>query len=156
MGNNTTTTSNRAVQVLAPGGSGVFTGGAVVAASVFHSVAAKNDGTVWAWGFNGNGQLGINSTTTGLTPAQVLGVGGVDTLTGVATVAAGQNNSLALKSDGTVWAWGNNSGGQLGDTTTTQRNAPVQVVGVGGSGFLTDAFAIATGTAHVLAVTATP
>ena len=65
-----------------------------------HSLALKSDGTVWAWGWNGYGQLGDGSTTNRLTPVPVSG------LTGVVAIAGGDYHSLALKSDGTVWAWG--------------------------------------------------
>src|SRR6185312_15197966 len=61
-------------------------------------------------------------------------------------IAAGGTHVLALKSDGTVWAWGSNTSGQLGDGTTTQRAAPVQVTGLSG------VTAIAAGSNHSLAV----
>jgi hypothetical protein len=80
-----------------------------VAAGSLHTVAAKPDGTVWAWGYNGYGNVGDGTTTTRYSPVQV------STLSGVRMVAAGAHHSLALKNDGTVWAWGNNTSGQLGD-----------------------------------------
>ena len=67
-------------------------------------------------------------------------------MTGVTALSAGIEHSLALRSDGTVWAWGGNAHGQLGDGTTTQRTTPVQVSG------LTGITAIATGGGHGLAV----
>ena len=76
-------------------------------------------------------------------------------MTGVAAVAGGQNHSLALKSDGTVWAWGYNTRGQLGDGTNgagTNKSTPVQVKGAEGIGLLTDATAIDAGVTHSLAV----
>ncbi len=93
-----------------------------------HGLALLNDGTVRAWGSNNVGQLGNSTAAAGgsQTPIQVSG------LAGVTEIAAGVNHSLALKSDGTVWAWGDNSFGQLGDGTTTQRNTPVQVTGLAG------------------------
>jgi alpha-tubulin suppressor-like RCC1 family protein len=95
-----------------------------VAAGLDHSLALKSDGTVWAWGANGNGQLGNGTNTPHLTPAQVPG------LSGVVSIDAGFWGSLAIKSDGTVWTWGANSFGQLGDGTTTDRWSPVQMVGI--------------------------
>ena len=84
-----------------------------------HVLALKSDGTVWAWGTNGNGELGDGTTTSRDVPVQVSG------LSGVVAVAAGQNHSLAQTADGTVWGFGANGSGQLGDGTTTQRRTPV-------------------------------
>lgn len=98
-----------------------------IAAGTAHTVALKSDGTVWAWGSNGNGQLGDGTTTDSPVPVQVSG------LTDVTAVAAGGTHSLALKSDGTVWAWGGNSNGQLGDGTTADSPFPVQVSGLEGT-----------------------
>ncbi len=86
-----------------------------------HNLALKSDGTVWAWGANGSGQLGDGTTTNRNTPIQVNG------LNSISTIACGGSWSLAMKSDGTVWAWGGNYYGYLGDGTTTSRNTPVQI-----------------------------
>jgi alpha-tubulin suppressor-like RCC1 family protein len=73
-------------------------------------------------------------------------------LTGVIAIAAGEYHSVALKSDGTVWAWGDNTYGQIGDSTSTPGYAtPVQVTGVEGDGFLTGITTIAVGAYHNLA-----
>src|SRR3990167_9473446 len=92
-----------------------------VAGGYYHSLALKSDGTVWAWGWNGYGQLGDGTTTIRKTPVQVSG------LSGIIDMAGGVGHGLALRSDGTVWAWGRNSDGQLGDGTGTERWTPVQV-----------------------------
>jgi alpha-tubulin suppressor-like RCC1 family protein len=106
-----------------------LTNGAGIAGGGTHSVACKMDGTVWAWGKNDVGQLGNGTTTT------QTGLVQVSTLTsGVVGVAAGTNHSLALKSDGTVWAWGKNDVGQLGDASNTNRSSPVQSTGSISSG----------------------
>ena len=81
-----------------------------------HSLAVTTGGNVYAWGDNSYGQLGqgtsgSGSSTTAQNPVEVKGPGGVGYLTGVASVSAGNEWSVAVKTDGTVWAWGNNSGG---------------------------------------------
>ncbi|GEM_PF-2663658 len=89
--------------------------------------ALKSDGTVWAWGYNTNGQLGNNSTTQSSIPVQV------SNITGIINVAAGYNSGYAVKSDGTVWAWGFGSDGELGNNATAQSNVPVQVSNITGA-----------------------
>lgn len=126
-------------------------GGVVaIAAGGFHSLALKSDGTVMAWGRNASGQLGDNSCEWRGAAVPVKEVGGVGVLNRVIAIAAGSDHSLALKSDGTVWAWGRNTMGQLGDTTTNDSLTPVQVQEPGG--FLTQAAAIAAGGFHSLAL----
>ena len=143
------------VQVKGPGGSGVLTGVTAIAAGTDfsdHSLALKNDGTVWAWGANGNGQLGDGTWSFRKVPVQVKGPGGSGFLTGVKAICAG-HHSLALKTDGTLWAWGTNNDGQLGiGTAFDNKNTPVQVKGPGGSGFLTGVTAISAHSRHSLAL----
>ncbi|MDQ0114055.1 RCC1 domain-containing protein [Paenibacillus harenae] len=94
----------------------------MVAAGEAHSLALKEDGTVWAWG---DGLvLGNGSYFSSTTPVQV------KDLEDVVTIAAGDRHSLALKSDGTVWAWGNNEYGVLGEDSYSIRLTPVQVQGL--------------------------
>jgi alpha-tubulin suppressor-like RCC1 family protein len=112
-----------------------------VAAGQNHSLAARSDGTVAAWGWNSNGQLGDGTTTSRTSPGPVSG------LANVARVAARNTHSYAMKTDGTVVAWGSNAYGQLGDGTKTQRTTPVAVGG------LTGVIAIAAGAGHGLALT---
>ncbi|MCX5977325.1 MAG: fibronectin type III domain-containing protein [Coprothermobacterota bacterium] len=92
----------------------------------WHTLVMKEDGTVWAWGNNGSGQLGLGDTTDRLSPVQVTALG-----SNVTALAAGGDHTLALKSDGTVWAWGWNSNGQLGLGDKTNRSIPVQVTSLG-------------------------
>ena len=106
----------------------------------FHTIALQNDGTVWAWGANWDGQLGDGSKIGRITPVRV------KSITDVVYVVAGDWHNLALKSDGTVWAWGDNSYGQLGDGSTTDRVSPVQVLG------LDSVVAISAGFGHNLAL----
>jgi inhibitor of cysteine peptidase len=91
-----------------------------------HTLALKSDGTVVAWGDNSDGQLGDGTTTARrLSPVAVPGLAAVS-----AVSASVGNTSFALKSDGTVMAWGKNDYGQLGDGSTAQRNSPVEVTGL--------------------------
>ena len=117
-----------------------LTGVTAIAGGNIHTIALKSNGTVWAWGHNGYGQLGDGTTTHRYTPVQVSGI------TGVIAIAVGEVHTIALKSDGTVWAWGSNEFGQLGDGTTTHRYTPIQVTS------LTSVTAIASGGYHTIAL----
>ena len=154
LGDNTHDGRTAPVQVKGPGGAGFLTDVTGISAGGDHSAAVKEDGTVWAWGSNSRGQLGDGTTTSSESPVQVLGPGGVGFLTGVKAVHAGRTHTVVLKDDGTVWAWGDNENGQLGDDTTTERVTPVQVVSTLGAGFLADITAIAAGDRHTAALMA--
>jgi alpha-tubulin suppressor-like RCC1 family protein len=124
-----------------------------VAGGNSHSLAVKSDGTVWAWGINDVGQLGNGESGSGLisvTPVQVEDPGDPTTfLQDVVAVAGGSNHSLAVKSDGTVWSWGFNSQGMLGNGTSgtgTNSSVPVQASN------LTDATDVSGGTFHSIAL----
>jgi alpha-tubulin suppressor-like RCC1 family protein len=93
-----------------------------VAGGNSHTCAIRNDGTAWCWGANLLGQLGINSTTSHADPRQV-----VNLVTPVVAIAGGFGHSCAVLADGTARCWGDNSAGQLGDNSTTQRLTPVVV-----------------------------
>ena len=119
-----------------------LTGVAAVAGGLMHSLAAKTDGTVWAWGHNKHGQVGDGSVTE-KRPVPVQAVG----LSGMTAVAAGDYHCLALCSDGAVWAWGQNMYGQLGNGTFSKYSAvPVRVAGLSG------VIAVAAGNRHSLAL----
>jgi alpha-tubulin suppressor-like RCC1 family protein len=107
-----------------------LTGITQVANGETHMLALDSTGKVWSWGSNLFGALG-NGTTSQVvgsnpTPVPVPG------LTAVTQIAAGIDDSFALRSDGTVWAWGINDHGQLGDGTTVNRDSPVRVPGLAG------------------------
>jgi len=127
----------------------------MVAAGAMHTVAIQADGSLWAWGDNSYGQLGIG--TTGNTPPQdtpgqiiLPGTGASDAVNHDWTaVAAGQYHTLALKSDGTLWAWGYNAGGQLGDGTNTGQSSPENISAISG---VSGVAAIAAGSAHSMAL----
>ncbi|MEW6428287.1 MAG: choice-of-anchor D domain-containing protein [Thermodesulfobacteriota bacterium] len=155
LGDNSTARRTTPVTVLADPNSTpalALTGVIAIAAGAQHSLALKQDGTVWAWGDNGSGQLGDDSLVRKLTPVQVRGPGGIAYLNGVIAVSAGQSHNLALKADGTVWAWGSNGYGHLGDNSMIQRRTPVQVAGPGGAGVLSGVIAIAAGELGSMAI----
>ena len=129
------TDTNRAVRV------GNENNWAKVSAGAAHSLALKTDGTLWAWGNNGSGRLGVG-TASGLfnTPQQV------GSANDWVKIDAGTLSSVALKSDGTLWGWGSNADGILGDGTVVQRNSPVQV------GTDTDWTECSIGASHTLAL----
>lgn len=87
-----------------------------------HSIAIKTNGTLWTWGRADNGQLG-NGTSSGWvnTPSQI------GTATNWKSIGSGNMHSMAVKTDGTFWAWGLNSNGQLGDGTLVNRSVPTQI-----------------------------
>ena len=86
-----------------------------IAAGEYHTVALKTDGSLWAWGDNGDGQLGDGTTAGKSVPTPI----GSDH--NWAQTAAGYYHTLALKTDGSLWAWGDNWYGQLGDGTTGEQ-----------------------------------
>jgi alpha-tubulin suppressor-like RCC1 family protein len=92
------------------------------------TIILKSDGTVWTWGANFNGKLGIGETNDvrELTPVEVHGAGNVGWLNSVQAIMGGEIHNVALKSDGTVWCWGWNAFGQLGNGTTNDSWVPVQ------------------------------
>ena len=153
LGDGTTTDRHTPVQVLGEGGAGFLSDMTAIVAGANHTVTLKSDGTVWAWGWNYHGQLGDGTwLNTSTTPVQVHGEGDVGFLEDIIGAAVGSHHTVALKSDGTVWAWGYNSDGQLGDGTTTERHTPVQVHGEGDVGFLSDIVAIRGGDYHTVAL----
>ena len=90
-------------------------------------VAAKTDGTMWAWGYNAQGALGVNDRTDRSSPVQV---GSDTTWTGTkGKVAGGMQYSAAIKTDGTLWLWGYNNHGNLGDNSRVYKSSPVQIPG---------------------------
>jgi len=118
---------------------------ASLAAGFYHTLALKSDGSLWAWGDNTKGQLGDGAASFNQ-PVPVR----IGTDTDWAAVAAGDFHSLALKSDGSLWAWGENSSGQIGDGLVVPANqtVPVRI------GTDTDWIAIAAGGEHSAALKA--
>ena len=117
-----------------------------VSAGANHTVALRQDGTVWAWGKNNYGQLGNTYTNDSwIAPVRVRDKDnkGIDNIVAIAT---GQNHNLALRSDGSVYSWGLNADGQLGDGTEINRSAVVKLN-------FASVTAIGTGLWHSFAVT---
>src|SRR2546422_521257 len=108
LGNGTNTDSNIPVQV------NNLTTVIAVTGGGYHSLALKSDGTVWACGRNYDGELGNGNYNNSNVPVQVSILSGVIALTS----GGGWFHSLALKNDSTVWAWGKNDYGQLGNGNT--------------------------------------
>ncbi|NDD85031.1 hypothetical protein EBZ38_12270, partial [bacterium] len=121
LGDNTATNKSSPVQTVAGG-----TNWKQVACGSTHTACIKTDGTLWMWGYNFYGQLGDNTATNKSSPVQTV-TGG----TNWKQVALGSYFTGAIKTDGTLWMWGEDGSGQLGDNTTTHRSSPVQTVAGG-------------------------
>ncbi len=100
-----------------------------VASGGQHGLALRGDGVIRSWGDNGSGQLGDGTYDSAWGLRSVLQETG-EVLSGVVAVAAGSNHSIAVRYDGTVWSWGGNSRGQVGDGTTDSRPRAVRVGGL--------------------------
>lgn len=95
---------------------------AAASGGYLHSLAIKTDGSLWAWGNNAYGQLGISMLIErSYSPTKI------GTATDWAVVSAGSTHSVAITKDGSLWAWGNNSSGQVGDGTVITRAMPVNI-----------------------------
>jgi len=123
LGDNTNVSQSSPVQTVAGG-----TNWKQVACGQSHTAAIKTDGTLWTWGYNYNGQLGINTNgySSKSSPVQTVAGG-----TNWKQVSCGYEHIAAIKTDGTLWTWGYNYNGQLGDNTRTSRSSPVQTVAGG-------------------------
>ena len=119
LGDNTTTTRSSPVQTITGG-----TNWSQVSAGYANTAAIKTDGTLWMWGNNYNGLLGDNTTIGKSSPIQTITFG-----TNWQNVSCGSYYTAAIKTDGTLWTWGHNTAGNLGDNTTIHRSSPVQVLG---------------------------
>jgi alpha-tubulin suppressor-like RCC1 family protein len=121
LGDNTSTAKSSPVQTVSGG-----TNWKLVAGGNYHAASIKTDGTLWTWGRNNFGQLGDNTVTVRSSPVQTVSSG-----TNWKQVAAGYDHTAAIKTDGTLWLWGHNLFGTLGDNTTAAKSSPVQTVSAG-------------------------
>jgi alpha-tubulin suppressor-like RCC1 family protein len=117
-------------------------GAIAVSAGKWHTLVLRADSTVWAWG--SGIAIGTGDSTSHTAPTQVVDANGA--LSGVVAVSGGDNHSLALKQDGSVWAWGHGAFGQMGDGSHLSQDHAVQVPGLSGIS------AIAAGGEHNLAL----
>jgi alpha-tubulin suppressor-like RCC1 family protein len=119
LGDGTTTSRSNIVQIGA-----LTTWSTAACGGQGHTIARKTDGTLWTWGYNFQGQLGLGNSgyyTDRSSPNQV------GALTTWSSVAAGNTHTLAIQTNGTLWSWGNNTSGQLGQNNLTLRSSPTQV-----------------------------
>lgn len=117
LGDSTNIQRNEPVQI------GVENNWVVVAAGYWHSVGIKSNGTLWACGWNNEGRLGDGTFTNAIRMMMAQ----IGTDSSWVSVVTGENHTLALKADGTLWAWGSNVYGQLGDGSLVNKNVPVQI-----------------------------
>lgn len=122
LGDNTTVRKSSPVQTITGGSNW-----SKVSCGAYHTAAIKTDGTLWLWGSNYDGRIGDNTTINKSSPVQTI-AGGANW----SKVACGGSHTAAIKTDGTLWMWGYNTSGQLGDNTTANRSSPIQTV-VGGA-----------------------
>ena len=114
-----------------------------IAAHILTAVAIKTDGTLWTWGYNQDGQVGDNSTATRSSPVQV---GSSNDWSKLQSNTSQGYSLAAIKTDGTLWMWGKNDFGQLGQSNTVSRSSPVQV------GLSSDWNEVSCGLSHTIAL----
>jgi len=117
LGTNSTTKYSSPVQTVSGGSNW-----SKVSASIFFTNAIKTDGTLWSWGHNSYGQLGDNTRTNRSSPVQIYG-GGTNWSKSTASGSLG----VGIKTDGTIWGWGRNNYGQLGNGTIADKSSPTQI-----------------------------
>jgi alpha-tubulin suppressor-like RCC1 family protein len=122
MGNNARTKQSSPVQTIAGG-----TNWKYVSCGGSNTAAIKTDCTLWTWGGNSYGQLGDNSRNSASSPIQTIS-GGANWKT--VSISSGGYTG-AIKTDGTLWMWGNNTNGTLADGTSANKSSPVQTIAGG-------------------------
>ena len=117
LGDGTTVNKNIPTQM------GTETNWLTISSKSNHTAALKTDGTLWAWGFNENGEVGNGTSGTGNFQMNRTKIGGSDWK----SISIGYGFTLAIKTDGTLWAWGDNNFGQIGNGTNTDQNIPLKI-----------------------------
>jgi alpha-tubulin suppressor-like RCC1 family protein len=140
IGDNTTVSKSSPVSVV-----GGFTDWCQVSAGSNTTAAIRTNGTLWTWGYNSHGLLGDNTVISKLSPVSV--VGG---FTDWCQVSAGSSITAAIRTNGTLWTWGYNGNGRLGDNTVVAKSSPVSVVGA-----FTDWWQVSAGNGHTAAIRST-
>jgi alpha-tubulin suppressor-like RCC1 family protein len=116
LGNTDTVNKSSPVQI------GLLTNWLTIAAGYYSSLASQTNGTLWSWGFNNNGQLGLGNTTDYSSPKQI------GALTNWGSAYIGTNTGFAIKTSGTLWAWGRSRFGERGyGAISTYYSSPNQV-----------------------------
>jgi alpha-tubulin suppressor-like RCC1 family protein len=137
LGDGTAVTKSSPVSVV-----GGFTDWIQVSGGNSYSLGLRANGTAWAWGSNGSGELGDDTIVNKSSPVSVVG-GFTDWI----QVSCGGSHSVGLRANGTAWAWGFGTSGQLGDNTEVDKSSPVSVIG----GF-TDWIQVSAGGSHSLGI----
>ena len=154
LGNNSTSESPVPVRVSIITGAGAGTTAVSVSTGDYHSCAVMADGTVTCWGYNGDGQLGNNSTTNSPVPVTVPSITGADAATSAVSVSAGDSFSCATMANGTAQCWGMNTYGKLGNNSTTNSPVPVSVSDFTGADESSTALGVSSGAYHSCALMA--
>jgi|LakMenEpi03Aug12_release.lakeMendotaPanAssembly.Ray.scaffolds.fasta_scaffold00120_118 alpha-tubulin suppressor-like RCC1 family protein len=140
------TSTTRSVPTLVTGGAGATNDWATFSTGRSFCMAIKTNGTLWGWGRNNYGNLGLGDTTTRSFATQV-GTGN-----NWSAVKCGFAEVLATKTDGTLWGWGRNANGQLGLRDTVARSSPVQITGAGETGWTRGLTSLGVGGRHCLVI----
>lgn len=119
LGDNTTISRNSPVSVFTQ-----FNDWTTIATGGFHTLGLRANGTLWAWGRNDNSQLGDSTTQNRSQPIQEFRA-----FSNWTKISAGQNHSLAIRTDGTLWSWGLGSNGRLGNNDTVNNTIATQIAG---------------------------
>ena len=148
LGNNSTVNQSSPIQTIASGNNWKAS-----SFSTYHALAVKTDGTLWAWGYGLDGILGDNSVTDRSSPVQTVSGGNNWVKSSAVTQYGVGSSSFAVKTDGTLWAWGIGNNGQLGNNATTNRSSPVQTIAATKTWLLvSDALNFSTGSCNSAAV----